>query len=49
MPVAMRLAWKELDSAQAPAFHISDFRTWRTRLRRDPWRKMLDSKQTLKV
>ena len=24
MPVAMPLAWKELDSAKAPAFHVSD-------------------------
>jgi bifunctional non-homologous end joining protein LigD len=49
MPVAMPLAWKELDSAKAPAFHVSDFRKWRTRLRRDPWRKMLDSKRELSV
>ena len=49
MPVAMPLAWKELDSARTPAFHVSDFPKWRKRLRRDPWRKMLDSKQTLKV
>ncbi len=48
MPVAMPLAWKELDSAKAPAFHVSDFQEWRTRLRRDPWRKLLESKQKLK-
>jgi len=49
MAVAMPLAWKELDSAKAPAFHVSDFRKWRTRLGSDPWRKMLDSKQKLRV
>jgi bifunctional non-homologous end joining protein LigD len=49
MPVAMPLAWKELDSAKAPAFHVSDFQEWRTRLRRDPWRKMLESKQKLNL
>jgi bifunctional non-homologous end joining protein LigD len=49
MPVAMPLAWKELDSAKTPAFHVSDFPKWRTRLRHDPWRKMLESKQKLKV
>jgi bifunctional non-homologous end joining protein LigD len=49
MPVAMPLAWNELDSAKAPAFHVSDFQQWRTRLRRDPWRKMLESKQKLKA
>jgi bifunctional non-homologous end joining protein LigD len=49
MPVAVPLAWKELDSAKAPAFHVSDFAKWRTRLRRDPWQKMLESKQKLKL
>jgi bifunctional non-homologous end joining protein LigD len=49
MPVAVTLAWKELDSAKAPAFHVSDFAKWRTRLRSDPWRKMLEIKQKLKV
>jgi bifunctional non-homologous end joining protein LigD len=49
MPVAVPLAWKELDSAKAPAFHVSDFAKWRTRLRRDPWQKMLEIKQKLKV
>ena len=49
MPVAMPLAWKELESAKAPAFHVSDFHKWQTRLRRDPWRKLLESKQKLKV
>lgn len=49
MKVAMPLKWKELDSAKAPAFHVSDFQEWKARLRRDPWLKMLDSKQKLKV
>jgi bifunctional non-homologous end joining protein LigD len=49
MPVAVPLAWKELDSAKAPAFHVSDFQKWRTRLRSDPWRKMLEIRQKLKV
>jgi bifunctional non-homologous end joining protein LigD len=49
MPVAVPLAWKELDSAKAPTFHVSDFGKWRTRLRHDPWRKMLETKQRLKV
>jgi len=49
MPVSVTLAWKELDSAKAPAFHVSDFKKWQTRLRSDPWRKLLESKQKLKV
>jgi bifunctional non-homologous end joining protein LigD len=48
MPVAVPLAWKELDSAKAPAFHVSDFAKWRARLRRDPWRKIIESRQKLK-
>jgi bifunctional non-homologous end joining protein LigD len=46
-PVAMPLAWKELDSVRPPAFHVSDLATWRARLLRDPWREMLESKQKL--
>lgn len=46
-PTAMPLAWSELDSAKAPAFQISDFAQWRGRLRRDPWRKLLENKQEL--
>jgi bifunctional non-homologous end joining protein LigD len=47
-PVAMPLAWKELDSVRPPAFHVSDLDTWRARLKRDPWRGLLESKQRLK-
>jgi bifunctional non-homologous end joining protein LigD len=46
-PVAIPLAWSELNSAKAPAFHVSDFAKWQARLRRDPWRKMHESKQKL--
>lgn len=47
-PVAMPLAWNELDSAKAPAFHISDLAKWQGRLRRDPWHKLLESEQKLR-
>jgi bifunctional non-homologous end joining protein LigD len=40
VPVAMPLQWKELESASAPAFHVSDFSRWKTRLRHDPWREL---------
>jgi bifunctional non-homologous end joining protein LigD len=46
-PVAMPLAWKELDSAKPPAFHVSDFPSWRARLRHDPWRALPESTQKL--
>jgi len=40
------LDWKELQAAR-PEFHVSDFDAWRQRLRRDPWRGMLESRQRL--
>ena len=46
-PVAVTLDWKELHGANAPAFHVSDFASWKKRLRQDPWEAMLESKQSL--
>jgi bifunctional non-homologous end joining protein LigD len=46
-PVAVPLDWKELSTSIRPTFHISDFDSWRARLRRDPWQPMLRSKQKL--
>jgi len=40
VPVAMPLEWKELKADKPPAFHVSDFPKWQTRLRRDPWKTM---------
>lgn len=39
-PVAMPLQWSELRAGQTPAFHVSDFQSWKKRLARDPWREM---------
>ena len=47
VPVAIPLDWKELAAPVRPVFHVSDFGNWRQRLRRDPWRGMLESKQRL--
>jgi bifunctional non-homologous end joining protein LigD len=47
VPVAVPLDWKELQLAVRPAFHVSDIGDWRQRLRRDPWRGMLESRQRL--
>jgi bifunctional non-homologous end joining protein LigD len=47
VPVAIPLDWKELQDGARPMFHVSDFSSWRKRLRRDPWRGMLDSRQRL--
>jgi bifunctional non-homologous end joining protein LigD len=47
VPVAVPLDWKELQSTVRPAFHVSDFSDWQKRLRRDPWKPMLTSRQRL--
>jgi bifunctional non-homologous end joining protein LigD len=47
VPVAVTLDWKELEAPGRPAFHVCDFDAWRQRLRRDPWRGMLASRQRL--
>lgn len=47
-PVAVPLEWKELESASAPAFHVSDFSKWKTRLRHDPWRELPEVNQNLR-
>jgi bifunctional non-homologous end joining protein LigD len=47
VPVAVPLGWKELQAAVRPVFHVFDFDAWRQRLRRDPWRGMLKSRQRL--
>jgi bifunctional non-homologous end joining protein LigD len=47
VPVAVPLEWKELKAAARPTFHVSDFGSWKARLRRDPWQGMLTSRQRL--
>lgn len=46
-PVAMPLAWSELNSEDHPRFQVADFPRWKKRLRRDPWRRMLATSQSL--
>ena len=47
VPVAVTLDWKELQATNRPKFHVSDLDSWRSRLRRDPWRGLSDSHQKL--
>ena len=47
LPVAMPLQWKELEEENAPAFHVSDFSQWRSRLGRDPWKAIFKTHQRL--
>ncbi|HEY1578087.1 MAG TPA: DNA ligase D [Terracidiphilus sp.] len=46
-PVALPLDWKELNEKTRPAFHVTDFDTWKKRLAKDPWKDMLTIKQRL--
>ena len=45
--VALPLEWKELSSKTRPAFHVTDFASWKKRLSRDPWAEMIKEKQRL--
>ncbi|HEX4156610.1 MAG TPA: DNA ligase D, partial [Acidobacteriaceae bacterium] len=45
--VSLPLPWSALKLAQRPIFHVSDFATWRARLRTDPWKPMLTLRQRL--
>jgi bifunctional non-homologous end joining protein LigD len=47
VPVAVTLDWKELKAPVRPAFHVSDFASWKSRLRRDPWKGIMESRQRL--
>jgi len=46
-PVSMPLNWNELKVAERPVFRVSEFAEWRDRLKKDPWKKMVDVKQRL--
>jgi bifunctional non-homologous end joining protein LigD len=39
-PVAVTMAWNELEAKTRPVYHVADLAQWRTRLSRDPWKKM---------
>ena len=45
--VAVPLAWKELDSSTRQTFAVADFAEWSGRLKRDPWAKLLSTRQHL--
>jgi bifunctional non-homologous end joining protein LigD len=47
MAAALPLEWAELKSSKAPRFAIAQFGEWSERLRRDPWKPMLSSKQEI--
>ena len=45
--VAITLDWTELEGKTKPVFHVSDFASWKTRLKRDPWKAMARAAQRL--
>jgi bifunctional non-homologous end joining protein LigD len=47
VPVAVTLDWNELKAPVRPAFHVSDFASWKSRLRRDPWNGIMEPRQRL--
>jgi len=49
LPVSMPLEWKELTGKTRPRYTVHDFEEWKQRLKKNPWRKLLETKQTLNV
>ena len=47
MAAALPLEWSELKTKTAPKFLIANFADWSDRLREDPWKSMLTSKQSI--
>jgi bifunctional non-homologous end joining protein LigD len=52
VPVSIPLAWSELDTSNSgepnrPIFRVADFPAWQSRLKRDPWKKLPETHQSL--
>ena len=45
--VSVPLDWKELDTGERPLFSVTNFDSWKIRLTRDPWKRLLTLKQSL--
>jgi bifunctional non-homologous end joining protein LigD len=48
LPVSVPLEWDELQRKERPRFTIKDFDQWRDRLKKDPWKKLPEMKQSLR-
>lgn len=46
-PVALPLDWKDLSTKTRPTFHVTDFDSWKNRLKTDPWAEMSKLMQRL--
>ena len=45
--VSMPLAWSELNTPQRPVFRVAEFADWQSRLKKDPWKAMGTTQQTI--
>lgn len=48
-PVALPLRWPELEEKERPQFHVLDFADWKGRLRRDPWKRLPELHQAIRL
>jgi bifunctional non-homologous end joining protein LigD len=46
-PVSLPLNWNDLKLADRPVAQVADFEEWKGRLRRDPWKQLLESSQRI--
>ena len=46
-PVSLPLSWSDLKLADRPLFHVADYPSWKSRLARDPWKQLPQTKQSL--
>ncbi len=46
-PVSLPLDWSDLRLKVRPLFHVADYSTWRSRLSRDPWKRLENTHQRL--
>lgn len=47
LPVSMPLEWKELTGNTRPQFTVQNVEEWKPRLKKAPWQRVLELKQTL--
>jgi bifunctional non-homologous end joining protein LigD len=47
LAVALPLEWSELKSEERPKFLLAELAEWSGRIKKDPWKAMLTSKQEI--
>jgi bifunctional non-homologous end joining protein LigD len=46
-PVSLPLKWSDLKLPERPVVHVADFAEWKGRLKQDPWKEFLQSRQRI--